>query len=477
MKITFIDPPNFLTNKNIERVFGCTYTLYPMPNIFSLSCAAVLRAGGFEVKYIDMANEHWCQKKAEYFLKNDNSDMYVFHSVNLSIKPDMFFYKKAKAIKNKSFFVFSGPAPTYFPEDFIKDHGTFVVRGEAEYTLLELAECLKNGADVKDVCGVSFFKDDKIFNNKSRALISDLDKLPCPARDLTKKEIYYNPKLVLTPFTALQTSRGCPYRCMFCVPASCNFAISLEERKARTTKDPVRSRSADSVIEEFRNLGEEGYRSASVIDDQFLLDEKRTIDICEGVRGLNIKWGCLARADRINDKIAKALSVSGCRYIDMGVESFDQNVLNDIRKDLNVERVYEAVHILKKYNIMVKINLLFGVSALQTIDSMKKDVSIAGSLDVDAVMFSLATPFPGTDFYDRAKKEGWFCQNEYYPESVQSRSVINYPGVSHVQLNSLIRYANLVFYLSPKFLFKNIKMLAHPKNLYRALIALKRKFI
>ena len=76
----------------------------------------------------------------------------------------------------------------------------------------------------------------------------------------------------------------------------------------------------------------------SIIDDQFLWLEARTIEICEGVRPLGIEWGCLARADHITDHIARQMSLAGCRYIDMGWESFNQEVLSDIRKNLDVKK-------------------------------------------------------------------------------------------------------------------------------------------
>ena len=84
MKITFIDPPDFLGKRNIERVFGCTYSLYPMPNIFSLTSAALLENNGFAADYIDMANEGWRINRFKKFLLSDDSGAYVFHSVNLS---------------------------------------------------------------------------------------------------------------------------------------------------------------------------------------------------------------------------------------------------------------------------------------------------------------------------------------------------------------------------------------------------------
>jgi radical SAM superfamily enzyme YgiQ (UPF0313 family) len=125
----------------------------------------------------------------------------------------------------------------------------------------------------------------------------------------------------------------------------------------------------------------------------------------------------------------------------------------------------------------VKINLILGVSPLQTKDEIKRDIQEAKRLDVDSVMFSLATPFPGTEFYQRAKQNKWFAQGDYHPESVQAKAVIEYPGLSYRELNRIIKMANLSFYFNLKFILKNLWRVIYPLNAYRSLMTLKRKFI
>lgn len=477
MQITFIDPPALDRHLPVERVFGCTYSLYPIPNIFSLSNAAVLEKGGFQVNYIDMANQRWGLNKARDFFRLDNSQAYVFHSVNLSLDLDTMIHQIIRSVDNKAAIIFTGPGPTYFSRDFLKDENTFVARGESELTILELAHALKNRGEISNIEGLSWCKKAGVINNPPRQLVENLDDLPYPARHLLKKNLYYNPKLSRTPFTAMQTSRNCSYRCMFCVPNSYNFARELEYRKYhQNNKPPVRIRSAGSVIAEFGLLKKEGYRSVSIIDDQFLWDETRTVSICEGIKGFGIDWGCLARADRITLNAARCMALAGCKYVDIGVESFNQRVLDDARKDLKVERVPEAISILKKNKILAKINLVLGISPLQTAEDIREDIRLARRLNVDAVMFSLATPFPGTDFYQRARENNWFVNGIYRAESVQAKGIINYPGLSYQELNRLVKIANLSFYFHPRFLIKNLKRLASPRGLYGGLVALKRKF-
>ncbi|RJP28133.1 MAG: radical SAM protein [Candidatus Omnitrophota bacterium] len=479
MKVTFLDLPNFLGRQNVERVFGCTYTLYPMPNIFSLLNAAIIRDSGIKVRYIDMANEGWKLKKFTRFINNDDSDAYVFHSVNLSVKSDIFAHSLIRREKPSVALIYTGPAPTYFTGSFLTDNNTFVVRGESDYTLRDLVLRLENRQKVfGGLNGISYLDGGNIINNPMRPLIDDLDALPFPARDLLNNNLYYNPKLDRRPFTAMQTSRNCSYRCSFCVPNSFNFARELEHKKFNANlKPPVRVRSAANVIQEFRLLKDQGYKAVSIIDDQFLWQEERTVSICRGIRELGIEWGCLARADHISDKIAEELRLAGLKYIDLGIESFNQNVLNDVCKDLDVERAYQAIDILKSRGILVKINLILGISPLQDKAVILDDIARARKIGVDAVMFSIATPFPGTVFFERAKLNRWIVNKEYRPESVQSKAIIDYPGLTHKELDSLVRKANLSFYFAPKFILKNIKRIFSPLSLYRGILALKRKFL
>ncbi|HNX81503.1 MAG TPA: radical SAM protein [Candidatus Omnitrophota bacterium] len=477
MKITFIDPPNVLGKQNFERVFGCTFSLYPIPNIFSLSNAAVLEQDNFSVAYLDMANEKMRTADCKAFFARDTSDVYCMYSINLSRDSDLVVRSLIRTMRPGIPVIFLGPAPTLAPQDFIGDD-TIVVRGESEYSLRELLRCLRDARPFTDVQGISYKEGEGIRETPPRVFIENLDEIPFPARHLLKTPLYYNPKLALAPFTAIQTSRNCSHRCSFCVPNSFNFARELEYRRFHEgVKPPVRMRSAKNVIEEFMLLQAQGYKAVSIIDDQFLWDESRSREICAGIQKTGIRWGCLARADRISQTIAAAMQEAGCVYIDLGVESFNQDVLNDIRKDLDVQKVYTAIDILKKNHILVKINLILGVSPIQTKEIIREDIRIAQRLDVDAVMFSLATPFPGTDFYKRAQENNWFSQGAYQPQSVQNRSIISYPGLSDKDLDALVRHANAAFYFSPRFIFKNIPRLLNPCNFFRALVALRRKFI
>ncbi len=474
MKISFLIPPPLDDSPPAERVFGCNYGLYPIPNVFILYVAAILENHGHKVKYVDGPIQKWSKKDFEEFLRKDDSEIYSFYTVFLSENTDKIAHKIVREIKGNVPIIFFGPQPTYMPEKYLIDENTYVVRGEPEYTYLELVDAIETKKELKKIKGISYKLDGKIINNETRGIIENLDELPFPARHLVKKKLYHTPKLSGRPFTAMITSRGCSHRCYYCVPCSGSFSRELEWRRVKGdySKPKVGLRSPQNVIEEFVHLKGEGYKSVSILDDQFVWGEKRTIEICNGIKDLGIEWGCLSRADHLNEKIVKAMADAGCKYVDIGVESFDQRVLDYIKKDMKVDTVFKAIKLLKKYGIYTKLNLLFGVSPLQTKEVMEKDIEISKKINADMVMFGVCTPFPGTEFHDIALKNGWIKTGDYVPTDPLTQSIIEYPNLSDRELKEMLKKANRSFYLRPKFILSKIKEFSNLSELKENIKAL-----
>ncbi|MGQ3686200.1 MAG: B12-binding domain-containing radical SAM protein [Candidatus Loosdrechtia sp.] len=465
MKITFLVPPP-VDGKIPERVSGCSYLLYPVPNIFILGAAAVLERDGHTVRYVETTMKKWKRAQFLAFLKKDVSDIYCFYSVNLSMKTDMQALKDIREIRKDIPVIFFGPSPSDRPEEFIVDANVSIVRGEPEYTISELVGVLEAKSDIEGIKSVSFRKKGEIIHNIHREPVEDLDQLPFPARYLLEeRDDYYNPKLGKRPFTAVCTSRGCSYRCIYCVPSSLSFSRELEYKCHAGKKPPVRKRSHENVIEEFRLLKLQGYKAINIQDDQFVWGEERTIRICEGIKNLGIIWGCSARSDHLNEKIVKAMAAANCRFIDLGVESFNQEILDYIKKDIDVKKNEEAIALVKKYGISAKINIMFGASPLETKETIQKNMEEVKRLKVDQVMYNIANPFPGTEFYQIAKKNKLFVYGDYRPVNVAKEANIMYPHLTKKDLERAVHDANIKFFMTPRFIFKNVRKLGSPDSL------------
>jgi anaerobic magnesium-protoporphyrin IX monomethyl ester cyclase len=225
-----------------------------------------------------------------------------------------------------------------------------------------------------------------------------------------------------------------------------SYARELEYKRHHRTKPPVRMHSSERVVEELSRIAALGFKSVSVIDDQFLWDEERTVLICDGIKNLKLEWSCLARCDRVSDRTAEAMARAGCAYVDLGTESFDQKVLDAVGKNIRAEETERAVRILKKHGIGVELNILFGAAPEETEATIQWSLCELKRLDVDYVLFSIANPFPGTDFYAAAKANGWLAKN----------SIISYPHLSKERLEEIVARAYRDHYLHPKTLWREL---------------------
>ncbi|HLG30509.1 MAG TPA: radical SAM protein [Candidatus Brocadiales bacterium] len=506
-KIHFLIPPTppEADGKSPDRIFGCNYAFFFQHNIFILYPATLLKKAGYDVRVIDCAIENETIASA---LK-DKADAYVFYSVFLSRGIDL---QTASIIESSlsrdTPIIFMGSDPTYCPEKYLlrpKNGGStispnrFVIRGEPEYSLLDLInnlECHCEGQSpeaISKVEGVSWVSSfglrisgfEKVIHNPYRKYIEDLDSLPFPDRTLLKNpQKYFNAKFKKLPSTTILTSRGCAFKCYYCVPNSLSFARELEWKRAHKNfhselrtpnselqKPPVAKRSVGNIIEEFREVarpqnGHSGYRSVFILDDQFVWGRARTLEILDGIKDLNLEISLLARPDMLTDKeLVNKMAEAGVRHVDLGVESFNEDILRDIRKDLDVTTIEKSITLLKEANIKPEINIMLGASPLETEETIKDTLEKVKRYDVDIVHAKICAPFPGTEFHDIAKKSGWMITKEYVPIDTACDSLISYPHLSREKLIGLLKTFYHEHYFNPRYLIKHLTALKSFKEL------------
>lgn len=456
MKATFLIPPVLDGTHNVDRCFGCNYGIYFLPLLPVLYSATLLKDTADAVSIEDFAAKRKSEGDFRNFIHNDDSDIYIFYTVFLSQNTDLLARQFIREGKSKALFIFSGPQATFSPEVFLDKSDTFAIRGEPEFIIRGLIERLKTGADIKENKGVSYRKGSQVFHNPACSYIMDIDEVPIPDRSLLDHKAYFNPKLHNSPHTAALTSRGCFGQCWYCVPNSLSYARELEYKKQYGKKPPARLHSAERVRKEFLNIKELGFKSVSIIDDEFIWDEERTVKICEGIAELKLEWSCLSRPDTISENVAQAMAKAGCAYVDLGTESFDLGILKAIKKNALPEDTKKAVRILKKYGIKPEINVLLGATPMETEETIKKTLREVRKLDVDYVLFSIANPFPGTDFYEAAKKNGWLVYGEYRPVDPAKEAIISYPHLSKEKLEYYVSYAYFSHYFNPRYIIKQL---------------------
>ena len=478
MKVTFVIPPVIHRGEHpAERTSGCTRVVYPTPNMYELTVAALIREQGYAtVAYKDFVYPEQTAEEFKTWIEQDDSELYAIWTVNLSLKNDVAVARLIHQIHPESYVVFMGPGPTFYIEQCLPEgEKNFVVRGEPDITMACLVKALAQNESWSGIEGLSYRNGNHIKNNPSRPLLKNLDELPFPARDLLGERTYRNPKLKCSPYTVVVSSRNCPYRCIYCVPSSLTFAREIESRRNTGHKPPISFRSTESIAEELLLLHRQGYKAIGFMDDNFIWNEKRTAKICEVLKKCGFVWGCQARVDAITEPIARMLGESGCQYVDLGVESFNDDILKFIKKGITQAQIYQAIELLKKYHVPVKLNILIGTSPLETKATIRDTLKRAKALKVDQVMFNIVSPFPGTEFYDMARKNGWIVTGDYLPTDVQRDSILSYPHLSAEEMEKLLFRNNLSYFLSPHFVISQIRRFKSWKEFTYALKALKIK--
>lgn len=477
MKTTFLVPPCLDHRQPAERSAGCTRVVYLFPNIYELMAAAVVEKLNLgPVAYHDSVYKKETIEQFDSFIGSDDSDVYVMWSVNLSIDNDLTILEHIRRLRGDVPVVFLGPGPTYYTSKCLVDENVYVVRGEPEETLAELLTALNAGASVADIKGLSVLADGKVCHHPWRPLIKNLDEMPYAARHLVAGQEYHNPKLKTGPYTTMITSRSCPFKCIYCVPSSLTFAREIEFRKNNDNRKPtIAYRSIESLADEVAQLAAQGYKAIGFMDDNFIWNLERTAAICEIMRRHGMVWGCQARVDAITEPIAAELARSGCRYVDLGVESFNDEILAYIKKGITSADIYRAIDILKKYNVPVKLNVLIGSSPLETKETVRHTLREAKKLHVDQVMFNIVSPFPGTEFYELCKANGWLSTPDYVPTDVQRNSILNLPNLSAKEMERLLFKNNISYFLSWRFVSRQVRRFKSFGELRHAAKALKIK--
>ena len=282
---------------------------------------------------------------------------------------------------------FGGPHPTVYPEDTLKNPEIdFVIIGEGEYTTLELLQSSRD--EVKHVKGLGYKDNGKVFINPYRSYIGNQDEFPHPARHLLNMTAYSLSTPEGEKMATIMSSRGCPYGCTYCFKG-------LFGRK-------YRARSPENILEEILELKNKfGYTCFYFIDDIFTFDAERVKKICSLIQEKNLKigWQCLARVDNVDYDRLKAMKAAGCFKIHLGIESGNAKVLEGIKKGIKLHQVRETVENCKKVGIKTKGYFMLGLPG-DTEETMRETITFAYDLDLDEKMFSVTTPFPGTEMWD-----------------------------------------------------------------------------
>lgn len=313
-----------------------------------------------------------------------------------------------------------------------------VITGECELVIKDIIARKNN---LESVSGIAYRNNNQVIRNPDREFIKDLDLLPSPARHLVHN-VFYTRLDTGKPMAVIETSRGCPYKCIFCLAG-------------KTYGYKVRHRSVESVIREIAECVDR-YKiyDFHLKSDLFTWDKNWIIDLCSNMlkQKLKINWLCNSRVDTLDVNCLKAMREAGCWVISLGIESGNQEVLNKIKKGITLEQSRKAVKLCKSLGIKTYLYFLVGFP-WDTESTIKDSIEFAQELDGDFVDFFIVYPFRGTELEEVARQYN-LLDNKNYFKNAYSDVAMDTFLISKSRLKFLRKKALKSFYLRPKYIFR-----------------------
>ncbi len=360
---------------------------------------------------------------------------------------------------------FVGPHTVVLPEDTLKRSAAvdFVTTGEFDYAVAEIAKDIP----FDRVDGIAYREDGKIKRTENRPPLQDLDALPFVtdiyARDLVIEK-YYNGYLK-HPYVSFYTGRGCRARCTYCLwPQTISGHV-------------YRVRSPENVYEEMVNAKRLFPQAKEFFldDDTFTDNPSRAMEIARKFRKLGITWSCNARSNVEKDTL-RVLKESGLRLLTVGFESGNQQILNNMKKGTRIDRTKEFVKATKDLGILVHGAFILGLPG-ETAETIEETMRFALEMDPYSIQVSLVAPYPGTEMYAQALREGWLSDkgDPLVNNGIQN-STLSYASISSEELFESVERFYRRFYLRPRPILRILKEMLQDKHEFSRRIREGREF-
>ena len=448
MKIYLLNPP-FVTrySRNSRWAAKCRGGALYYPIWLSYT-AGLLEKEGHRVRLVDAPAWDWNLENTKEDTKKFKPDLIVAESNFQSLTNDV---KITKAIKNEmdAASVLVGPPTSQFPERILNGGVDIVARFEYDFTIRDIARTIEEGNSLENIKGVSYKENGKIIHNPDRtfSISEELDEIPFVSKvykeHLNIKDYFLGHTLY--PMAQIFTGRGCPNQCTFC-----SWPKTLMGRKHRV-------RSVENVVDEFEYIAEElpEIKEIFIEDDTFTINKKMIKEVCSEIkrRRLKITWSCNARAV-LDYGSMKAMKKAGCRLLDVGYESGSDEILKNIKKGITTDDSRKFTKDAKRAGLMILADFIFGMPG-ETKETAEKTIRFAKEVKPNIVQFAVATPIPGTEFYDYVKENNYLLVNDL-EESLDKdgfqKCIVSYPEFTKEDIENYVDRALKEYYLSPSYI-------------------------
>lgn len=398
MKVVFVEPP-----KQFWFVMG----EYLPPPTTCLQLAAYLetKRPKDEITVIDCQAENLDWKGLERKLESIKPDIVAVSSLSTCNTYTVIrALETSKKAAPEAKTITGGQHFTALAEPSLKSYPVIdaIARGEGEITLTEFVDAVEKRRSFSGILGLSYRHGERIISNPPRPLIENLDELPMPGYRFVEDHIgFYHFEMMAKGkrYLIVEGSRGCDHSCNFCT--QCAF---WENR--------WRSKSGKRIADEMEHLHNEyGAGFLWLTDDNFTFNarSKELVDELNKRRlGEKIVWFVQARVDDVarNPEVIPEMRRSGNQWILLGVESGDPEALAAWRKGIKPGQAKEAIRILERNDIFSQATMIIGnrKDTHESIESLRRYID---DLNPGLVIFMVLTPYPGTELYEEASRNGW----------------------------------------------------------------------
>ena len=430
------------------------------PSLSLLYVAGILESAGAEVLFIDAHAEGLTLDETVARLEAFGPS-YIGYTITTYLFFQTLDWIKAIKARTGTPTIVGGVHLSIYPRETLTHEAIdYAVTGEAELSLPNLLHALENRRDLRDVKGVAFRvggstqDGGEVIVTPTEKTI-DVDEVPFPARRLIDNSLYYSFISKYKNFTCFITSRGCPYKCIFCEQGSKAF----------------RARSPKNVVDELELcVNEFGIRELDFFDSSFTIRKDRVIEICEEInrRKLDIVWAARTRVDCITKDVLSAMRRAGCARIYYGVESGNREILKVLKKSTSLELVKRVVRETREEGIDTFGYFMLG-NPYETPATIRQTIRLAIDMDLDYAQFSKVTPMPATEMYTMMLEE---TGRDYWREFVLNPhdELIPRPrcNMTDAEIQRWTRIAYLRFYYRPEMIKRQLSRVKSVDELRRS---------
>jgi len=332
----------------------------------------------------------------ETFINEFKPDIVGFPTWTSTLLIDVIYLSKLiKRINSNIVIACGGVHATVEPESLMAEpYIDYVVKGEGEEAFLELCDKLEEHGNNTEILS-------KILNindNPVRPFL-DINSLKTPNYDLVEVSKYN--------WIAVNLSRGCPGDCTFCYNAPM-WGINKPGSEKITENNPfVRVLKTEKMIEIFKVIIEKhGVKNFSIVDDNFVFFKKRVIEVCKHLeRYKDLSFICESRADTINDEVCVALKKAGCHYVQIGIETGSQRMLNFLNKETTVKQNLEAIRCLQRNGLFVDCSMMIGMPT-ETVEDLKMTIDFLKVAKPEHPNVKIYVLQP-SQLFDYCVEQGW----------------------------------------------------------------------